>query len=78
MVEPVKNVDDVLENKQEITPEETEKKEDTDKKPVKKKDKKVTISFDIQNKGNSGLKISAEDKNDIGRYYSFNVDGEED
>ena len=78
VVEPVKNVDDVLENKQEITPEETEKKEDTDKKPVKKKDKKVTISFDIQNKGNSGLKISAEDKNDIGRYYSFNVDGEED
>ncbi|MBP5453871.1 MAG: hypothetical protein J6Y09_04560, partial [Lachnospiraceae bacterium] len=70
----------MVENKQGTTPEEPEKakQEDTDKKPVKKNNKKVTISFDIQNKGNSGLKISAEDKSDIGRSYTFEVSAEED
>ena len=79
VVEPVKNVDDVLENKKEATPEETEKdkKETTDSTAVKKKDRQVTIKFDIKNDYNSRLKISAEDKSDIGKNYYFSA-GKED
>jgi len=82
VVEPVDNVDDVLENKQETkeetAKEETKKDNTSDQKTVNKKDKKVTIRFDIQNNYSSRLKISADDKSDIGRTYSFNVDAQED
>ena len=80
VVEPVNNVDDVLDNKKETTPEDTEKdkkKDNKDTQAVKKEKKTVKIYFDIDNKSNSRLKISAEDRSDI-RSYSFDLEDDKD